>query len=346
VVARLAPRIPRTREGRPQREPTATTSSPISENPSRLGIVTPDANVLLLAGLIDAATIHVAGDWIQFYDIRVLGTSLTEDFWSTPSDGGFYGGTILRDLIALVPGLTIGTIENGSDFVIGAIDRAVRSAVASVVDEVAGYYTREWAVWEDGRFDWKTVNRDEAQWMIRVADLQSGSELTSSVDGLAKTVYVLYADATDQRDKEASSTSVDQRNPYVKQGKTKDALASPGFPMIPSTSAQLASRIAGDIGTYPPVQGRLVLPAMRTVQRANGPALPAFQIRGGENVLVSDFPKSDLFTQGQDGETQFHVISTEADLDSGLVTLEIEGQTRRSDVLLARLAAATRVFTG
>jgi hypothetical protein len=282
-----------------------------------------------------------ATDRAAFYNLRLLGTSLTE--YAT---GGFYGGSILRDLVALVPGLKLGNIESGSDFTIEAIERAVRSSSLAVVEEVASYYTREWAVWEDGRFDWDTVNRDEPQWMVRVADLQSGSEITSSVDGLAKTVYISYPNAALQRDSETSSISADQRNPYVKQGKTKDLLVSPGFPMTPSTSGQLASKIAGDTGTYPPVQGRLVLPAMLPIKRANGPTLPAFQIRGGENILVSDLPKTDLFSSGRDGESLFHIVSTEADLDSGLVTLILEGQTRRSDVLLARLAEATRVFTG
>jgi hypothetical protein len=283
----------------------------------------------------------IASEFCDFLNIRILGTSLGEDV-----AGGFYGGSILRDLIALVPGLTLGIIEDGSDFTIQTIERAVRSSSMSVVEEVAGFYAREWSIWEDGRFDWKTANRDEPQWLTRVADLQSGTEITSSVDGLAKTVYVLYMDAAEQRDKEASSTSTTQANPYVKQGKSQDVLVAPGFPMTSSTSAQLSSRLVTDQGSYPAIRGRLVLPAMLPVKRANGPSLPAFQIRSGENVLVSDLPKTDLFQSGRDGETLFHIIGTEAELETGRVVLEIEGQTRRSDILLARLAAATRGVTG
>ena len=279
-------------------------------------------------------------DTCAFRDLRILGT-LTED-----ASGGFYGGTILRDLIALVPGLSIGIIDSGSDYTIQAIERAVRSSALSVVEEVAGYYTREWGVWEDGRFDWRAVNKDEPQWMCELSDLQPGSELTSSVDGLAKTIYILYTDAASQRDAESSSVSTSQRNPYVKQGKTDDVLVSPGFQMTSSSSSQLASKFVGDVGNYPAIRGSLVLPALVPVKRANGPNLPALQIRGGDNILVSDLPKTDLFATGRDGETLFHIVSTQADLGSGLVTLEIEGQTRRMDVLLARLALSTQFPLG
>jgi len=290
----------------------------------------------MYSGLATPVTTYAA-----YYDIRALGTSLTED-----ASEGFYGGTILNDLIGLVPGLSAGVIESGSDYTIQSIERSVRSAARSVVDEVASYYTREWRVWEDGRFDWKAVNADEPQWIATLDDLDSGSEVTSTVDGLARTLYVLYADAASGLSAESSSSASAQQNPFVKQGKTKDVLVDPGFPMTSSSSSQLSSKLVNDQGRYPLVQGRLVLPATRVIKRAAGSPLPAFMIRAGENIVVADMPKTDLFSQGRDGETLFHIVSTEANLDDGSMTLEIEGQTRRSDVLLARLAAATRSLTG
>jgi hypothetical protein len=280
-------------------------------------------------------------DIVDFTAIRILATAHDEDVL-----GGFYGGTILRDLVSLVPGLTVGLIEDGSDYTIQSIERSARDSARSVVGEVASYYSREWRVWEDGRFDWQSVNADEPQWITTLDDLDSGSEITSTIDGLAKTVYVLYADAASGLDNEASATASEQRNPFVKQGKTSDVLISPGFPMTSSSASQLAARLITDQGRYPLVQGKLVLPAMTMIRRASGSPLPAFMIRAGQNVVVSDLPKTDLFSQGRDGETLFHIVSTEADLASGNVTLEVEGQTRRSDVLLARLAAATRRLTG
>ena len=285
-----------------------------------------------------------ADDRMKFYKMRLWGTSLSEDLGTDPY--GFYGGTILNDLITLVPGLTQGVIESGSDYAIPAIERSVRDTARSVVEEVASYYTREWRVWEDGRFDWKSVNADEPQWTATLDDLDSGSELTATVDGLAKTLYVLYTDAASGLDAEASSTSSDQRNPFVKQGQSSDVIVSPGFQMTSSSASQLAGKLVVDQGRYPLVQGRLVIPANKTIRRATGSPLPAFMIRGGDNIVVSDLPKTDLFSQGRDGETLFHIVSTETSLEEGSTTLEIEGQTRRSDVLLARLAAATRGVTG
>ena len=306
-----------------------------------------NANVIVFTQNLSAGFATTSADLVRFYDIRVFGTSLTEDNTGAGiGANGFYGGTILRDLIALVPGLTQGVIDAGSDFTIASIERSVRSSARAVVEEVAGYYTREWRVWEDGRFDWKSVNADEPHWIATLDDLDSGSELTSTVDGLAKTLYVLYTDAASGMDAESSATSSDQRNPFVKQGQTSDVVVQPGFPMTSSTASQLGSKLITDQGGYPLVQGRLVIPATKTIKRASGTPLPAFMIRGGDNIVVSDLPKTDLFSQGRDGETLFHIVSTETSLEDGSTTLEIEGQTRRSDVLLARLAAATRGVTG
>jgi hypothetical protein len=283
-----------------------------------------------------------SGDTIVYSKLRLLGTSLLENGFT----GGFYGGSILRDLIPLVPGLTIGVIDDGSDFAIQSIERNARDTALSVVNEVSGYYTREWGVWENGRFDWKTVNKDEPQWIATVADLASGSELDTTVDGLAQTLFVTYTDAASNLDMEASASSTSQPNPFVKQGMTSDVINSPGFPMTSLTASQLASRIVSDENNYPSVSGRLIIPAMNLIKQASGTPLPAYMIRAGQNLVVSDLPKTDLFAQGRDGETLFHIVSTNANLEQGQVVLEVEGQTKRSDVLLARLAAVTRTLTG
>src|SRR5207248_2020172 len=81
---------------------------------------------------------------VDYTNLRLLGSGTVED-----TTGGLYGGTILRDLIALVPDLAVGIIENGEDFTIDQMDRTVRDSALSVVDEVNSYYpTREWGVWE------------------------------------------------------------------------------------------------------------------------------------------------------------------------------------------------------
>lgn len=298
------------------------------------------ADVVHLGAFTAASCTPAATDRVDLTDIRILGTSLTEDV-----AGGYYGGTILRDLVSLCPDLTPGIIEDGSDFTIQAIERSIRNTAASVVSEVAGYYTREWAVWEDGRFDWKTRNLDEAQWIVQLSDLD-GLNLDASVDDLARTVYVLYTDAASGLDAEASASSTDQRNPYFRQGKTKDTIVSPGFPMTANTSAQLASRIAGDAGARPSVGGTCVIAADRMIRNAVGEPKPAALIRAGENISFPELPKTDVMLRGRDGETLFHIASVELDVDNNTVTITLEGQQRRTDVILARLAAATRVLTG
>jgi hypothetical protein len=49
-------------------------------------------------------------------------------------------------------------------------------------------------------------------------------------------------------------------------------------------------------------------------------------MRAGENILIADLPKTEVFSQGRDGETLFHIVGVQTDTDAGLVTLELEGR--------------------
>lgn len=292
-----------------------------------------------------AALTPTASDFVQYSNIRLLGTSLTED-----ASGGFYGGSILRDLIALVPGLTIGLIQDGSDYTIQQLERAVRDTAQSVVDEVAGYYTRKWAVWESlvpgtGRFDWKTVNLDEPHWIVTL-DALAKLSLRGSLDGITRTSYVLYTDAASGLDSEASATSADRRNPFVGVGQTKDDITQASFPMTSNTASQLATLESNDKGMYPLVSGRIKIPLTTLVSHGpTGSAKPAFAIRAGETILIADLPKSEPFRAGRDGETLFQIVSSQVEV-GGQVTLELESYLPAADVIVARLADVTRSLTG
>lgn len=289
-------------------------------------------------------------DIVQLYNIAIIAarTATGVNFERT-DDGGvtgaYFGGTILRDLITLVPGLAAGIIEDGSDFSMTSITSDVRRAARNVLNEVIGYYSREWGVWEDSRLDWKTPNLEEPQWILDIADL-SGLQLDTTLDDLAVTEYVLYTDAVTDGPLEASAASTDQRNPFAKAGQRKDMLNSPSFAMTANTSAQLAARLAATRGQYPTVAGSISLPMMAMVDRVGGQQRPAAAIRAGENVLIPQLPKSDPFTQGRDGQTLFHIVSTSATAEDGTITLEVEGFTKTQDALMARLAAVTRNLTG
>lgn len=287
-----------------------------------------------------AAFTPTAADFVQYKNIRLLGTTLTEDV-----AGGFYGGTILRDLIALCPGLSIGVIEDGTDFTIQSIERTIRDYALSVVQEVAGYYAaREWAVWEDGAFNWQTANFDDAGWLLDLNQLTS-LQMTTSLDPMASTDYVLYSDAASGLTAEQSAASVSPQNPYVKIGRTKDVLTTPGFPMTSNTGSGLASALNTQHGQRPVGSGTITLPASRKVINVRGGMKAAGLIRGGDNVKLIGLPKDDAFALGREGQTIFHVVATSTDL-KGETTLTLDSQTRSTEVILARLAAVTRTLTG
>ncbi len=130
------------------------------------------------------------GAQVIYENMRLLGTSLTEDV-----PGGMYGGKLLADIVAQVTGITPGRIDTGSDFAVPSCDASTRRYVIDIVNEICSYYTREWAVWEGGRFDWKQPNLDEVQWICHVADLQPGTEITRSIDDCYSRIFVEYTNA-------------------------------------------------------------------------------------------------------------------------------------------------------
>lgn len=268
----------------------------------------------------------------RFTNIRLLGTSLTED-----AAGGFYGGTILRDVAALVTGLGLGIVDVGSDYTIRAIERATRDSALAVVEEVAGYYTRQWAVWEGPELTWRTLDLDAPDLIVEVEKLTSLS-LTGSIDGIARTVYVAYTDAASGRGAEATATATAQANPYVRQAKTKDLVVS-GAAATSAEAAQVAALTAAAKGGWVPARGQIVLPLTAQIATADGRGAPAAQIRAGRTILLRGLAKDDLFAQGRDGQTLFHILSAETDGAEQTVTLELESQDIRADVQLARLAA-------
>ncbi len=308
-----------------------------------ISLTSPNPDLVLLVGARVTATIDpTTSDYLELYNMRALGEGITAE----DASGGVYGGTVLRDLLTLVPDLAAGTIEDGTDFLIQAITRDQRSSVLSAVEEVAGYYQREWGVWENRRFDWRAPNLDEPQWIATIPEL-SGLNLRGSADGVARTTYLLYTNAAaNNTPSEESATTTDQRNPWVKTGATRDAAISATFPMTPASAAQLAAKLANTDNSWPAVTGTITLPADTPITHTQHGRRPAWQIRAGENIRIPDLPTTDIHTPGRDGETFFHIVTSDVSLQDNTVTLELEGQTRRGDILLARLAAATRVVTG
>lgn len=288
-----------------------------------------------------AATLN-ADDTMDFYDLRLLGVLTSE------AGTGFYGGTLIRSLIGTyVTELREGTIEDGTDFTIDHLDASVRRLASDILTEVASYYSREWAVWEDARFDWVTPNLSDPQWIVPLSAL-TALDLDASVQNSQKESIVLYTDAVTGETAEASATSTDRRNPYVLNGRTKDQLNTQNLMMTANTAAQLASAILNDLGFGPvPAAGTIALPGETIVGHADGRHLKAWEIRAGDNVTLPELPLADVFTSDGRGEILFHIVSAEAETQTGTVTLTLDSYgSKRSDVLLARLAAVTQLLGG
>ena len=287
----------------------------------------------------------------SLFNIRVLGTSTDEDVHGTTpnleSGGGFYGATLINGLLALVPELGAGVVEAGTDFVVEMLDASVRRTAYDILTEIASYYSREWAVWENALLNWVTPNLQQPQWIVPIS-VMSSLDLDASVQNSQKQSIVLYTDAASQVTAEASATSTDRRNPYVLRGRTKDQLNTQNLTMTANTAQQFANIILNDLGFGPvPASGSLVLPGETIVSHASASARKAWEIRAGDNVMLPELPLADVFTQDGRGECLFHIVSAEADSQSGNVTLTLDSYgSKRSDVLLARLAAVTSLLGG
>jgi hypothetical protein len=294
-----------------------------------------------VAGAADSASSQTVRN------IRILGATTPEDVagGSASGSGGFYPRTLLEDLIEQVPGLSIGDIVNDTSFAVTQLSRVQRDRALSVVQEITSYYRRRWGVWEDRRFDWKAVNLDEPQWVLKLADL-TGCKITSSVDNSVREVFLAYQNAATGLPEEESAQSTDRRNDYVRLGQTKDEVLAAPVGMTPASAARLAQRVADDHGVLPAVRGTVKIPAFTLVANLVGAAMPACYIRAGENVLIPELPKDDYLRPGRDGQTLFHVTSAETDMERAETTLALDGYSRSSDILMARIAAATRVLTG
>lgn len=308
---------------------------------------TPSANVSALAVGVHnnsaGAYTPAANDATGFFDMRVLGVLANEDVTD-----GFYGDTLIKSLInTYVPALGLGVIESGQDFTIDHLDATVRLTAYDILQEVASYYTREWAVWENALLDWRTPHLQEPQWIIPLASL-TALDLDASTVNSQRSAVVLYTDAASGQPAAQSATSTDRRNPYVLKSRAKDTLNPQGFRMTSSTASQLATALLNDLGFGPvPAAGSISLPGETIVGHASGAARKAWEIRAGDNVTIPELPMADIFTQDGRGEVLFHVVSAEASSSDGSVTLSLDSYgSKRSDVLLARLAAVTKALGG
>lgn len=277
----------------------------------------------------------------EIEDIRILGATDNED-----ANGGLYPHTILRDLLALVPGIEEGVIEADTSFAIPQLSRVQRDYAISVVNEVTGYYRRRWGVWEDRRFDWRSPTFDQPQWILHLPQL-TACNIRTSADGSASDYYVAYQNAATALPEEQLTEATSRRNDYVRAGRRKDEILAAQVGMTAASAFRLSERVAGDHGEIPSARGSVKLPPEAFVEGAGGgPARPALLIRAGENVLIPELPKETFDSAGRDGQTLFHVVSASTDMVKAETTLELDGYQRSSEILQARLAAATRVLTG
>lgn len=307
----------------------------INETPAN----SPD-RVRLLMHVIGVGAAVDSADYYETTAIRLFGTSLDED-----TTTGFNGGTILRDLIAQVPGLVAGTIETGSDFAIDDIALWERDSALAALEAIVALYSRDWAVWEEGRFDWVTRQPDgNVRYAISLQDV-TDARIDTTLDGMPRTVYVVYTDASTQIEEEASAASTALSNPYVLAGRNRHLVVRQGV-MTAATAAALAQQLATKLGTIVPARGSVSMALTQMVESQDS-KVPAVTILPGDIISLYDMPgTSGILTPERDSRRVFRIVAAEADVDANRVSFDVESPGASVDQLLAQLAAVTRSVTG
>lgn len=295
---------------------------------------------------VSVSSTFTDSDYVDFEDLRAYGIVLDDEDTATGSTG-IFGGRILADLAARV-GLTAGDIELGTDFAITQCDASERQTARDVLSQVVPFYQREYRVWENGRLDWVTPTYTDPDWALTLADLDSLTIETSIGERRLKT-FVLYTNLalhSGWQRAESSAEATSERNPWNTTRTQADRLLTTDFGLTSSSAPALAAKYATVEDERAAASGRLSLSLDAPITRTDGQTLPAAAIRGGDDIAIIDLPQDDTLTTWRDGQTLFHVAATQINLTDRTINIDIEGQTRRTDVLLARLAAATRVITG
>lgn len=309
-------------------------------------VLTGNVSMLRMIGVATSGFAVTSDYSVAAQNMRVVTAGITEDS-SLVGGGGYYGATLINSLLSFVPELGAGVIEAGTDFLVDHLDASVRRTTYDILTEISSYYSREWAVWDKALLDWTTPNLQQNQWIIPISKMV-GLDLDASVVNSNRGVIVLYTDAASQVTAEASAASTDRRNPYVLNSRIKDLVHTDDLTMTANTAQQLASTILNDIGFGPvPASGTVVVEGDTIIQHAQGNARKAWEIRAGDNITIPELPMADIFTQDGRGEVLFHIISAEADEGAGTMTFTLDSYgSKRSDVLIARIAAVTSLLGG
>lgn len=253
---------------------------------------------------------------------------------------GFYGGDVIANLIQRWAPLldytgpsSDGTIKAGDEFIIPSlvVGRDRPGKASDGIAQVNAFWLNDYAVWEDRTFYWQPP-REQKTWRLRgIKEADEGPQAADSYNG----VVVGWTDPSGKRHfvgppdsgleaTDSSLADIDPQNPVNAAGIPRRYGQLDMGPVTTLTGATRAG--ARWLAEKAVANSKGDINATGLVEDENGVAHPAWRIRAGDEVVVTD---------GDNVEKR--IVSTDYSNDSRTNTLSVDRQPERTDALMEQL---------
>lgn len=285
-----------------------------------------------------AAGTTSANMWAQLTNFRFLSTRNIPS--GTSVNEPVYGHEVISDIVSKSQLLSdYSSIEQDTSYAIQQFTYPISDTQSNALDQIAAYFNRYWAVWENKKMSWSSWHATTADWVVS-RDSGAQVDIDPSIVDAANVVRVQYTDAGGVQ-QEATVNDARQDNVYTLVGRTKTGIANLGIVSTATAATQVGSVYFPD-HSYEIVGGTITLPAQaRCFSQTYGTLLPAYRIRAGETVRLRDGSsgRSIFDTSSWNRATYFRITATDLDWENQTIKLTLDNSQASLDQLTARIVA-------
>lgn len=261
----------------------------------------------------------------------------------TAPDQGFYASDIIGDIVSRSPlSYTVGESIEPTGFVIPHLAFYDDTSLASAIEQVTALggnngEPHEWGCYDDKTFFWRSPGTYGRTWYVRRDKVATPSSEGPDADNRVAGVKVLYEDAAGITKSVGppGSNSEHETSALLDSDPDNPAHRIPGAYSV-ETVGITTQQGAINIGTMilnerNRLKWRGSLEIQGTVEDAAGNDVPAYEVRAGDQVVISDDPDT----------TPRPVNSTSYEHGSQTLTASIGARPDTLEALLGRLAVVT-----
>lgn len=287
---------------------------------------------------LNSAGIPATPPWLMIDNIRKFAPRGP----SALDDEPVYGHELIQDVIfnSLLT-KDYSQVDSDTSYQFSVADfSAPGTTLRNALDYITAFYDRYWAVWENKTIYWKPSTLGTTpDWTLQGI---SGVEydLDPTITNAARSVRVAYQDVGGVA-REVTYDDPRLDNIFTLAGASKQAQVALPVVANSSAAAQIATTYFPD-HSYEVMSGTVTIPlsAFVTTSKQGGGKLPAYKIRAGESLRLTDaaLPR-DFFSSQYDRKTLLFIRSTDVNWETQTVTLEVDNTRDRLSTLMARISA-------